>query len=320
MKGTLRLFDQAKSGDRIALGRLFSLIENHPTSTLELIQKKGCIHHDKVVMGVTGSPGAGKSTLIGSLISVWVKARKKVAILAVDPSSPFSGGAVLGDRVRMLNNAQKGNVIIRSLGTRGYLGGIAACIVEIVEVLIALGIDIILVETAGAGQIDVEVAEVTDTTIVVLYPGWGDAMQVAKAGILEIADIYVVNKKDLPGADTAAKDIELMLDYRQETAWMPIVMQTSAASGEGVENLWRAVCDHQKFLTSTGERHKRRQHHIAYLIRRMAVAQLSSTWHKSSLLKFADSVMKEEIDFRAATSKALEELQNDVCAVLKDRS
>jgi len=317
MRNHQALFEHAKSGDRVALGQLFSLLENHPKTTLELIQKNGCIHHDKVVMGVTGSPGAGKSTLIGSLLSLWAKAGKKVAILAVDPSSPFSGGAVLGDRIRMLNNAQDGNIIIRSLGTRGYLGGIAACIVEIVEVLIAMGIDIILVETAGAGQIDVEVAEVTDTTVVVLYPGWGDAMQVAKAGIMEIADVYVVNKKDLPGADTAAKDIELMLEYRQESAWTPIVMQTSAASGEGIEDLWQAVCDHQKFLSDTGERNKRRQHHLAYLIRRMAMAQLSSTWHKSSLLGLADSVMNEETDFRLATAKALEELQNDVCAVLK---
>lgn len=313
----LVLFNQAESGDRIAMGRLLSMAENRAKETLDLIQRKGVISHNCCVMGITGSPGAGKSTLIGSLLSVWKEENKKVAVLAVDPSSPFSGGAVLGDRVRMLNHSQDENIFIRSLGTRGHLGGLSACIAETVEVLIALGMDIILIETAGAGQIDVEVAEVTDSTIVVLVPGWGDSMQVAKAGLLEIADIYVVNKKDLPGAETAARDIEVMLDYRQTTGWMPKVLMTKADTGEGVAGLWEGVLEHQTYLSSTGERESRRQHHLAYLIRRMALAQVSSTWDRAMLVDLAREVMSKKIDLTQATTKALETLRKDlkeICA------
>jgi LAO/AO transport system kinase len=308
----LELFDMAESGDRIAMGRLLSLVENRAEETLELIQKKGLISHNCCVMGLTGAPGVGKSTLVGSLLALWKKKGKKIAVLAVDPSSPFSGGAVLGDRVRMLSQSQDENIIIRSLGTRGHLGGLSACIAEAVEVLIALGMDIILVETAGAGQIDVEVAEVTDTTIVLLVPGWGDSMQVAKAGLLEIADIYVVNKKDLPGAETAVRDIELMLNYRQTVGWIPRVMQTKADTGEGVEELWQGVVEHQEHLSSSGESEIRRQHHLAYLIRRMALSQISSTWDKAMLMGLAGEVMSNEIDFTQATAKALEALRNDL--------
>ncbi|MBW1817863.1 MAG: methylmalonyl Co-A mutase-associated GTPase MeaB [Deltaproteobacteria bacterium] len=311
----LELFNQAETGDQVAMGRLLSLAENRAKETLDLIQKKGVISHNCCVMGITGSPGAGKSTLIGNLLSVWKTEKKKVAVLAVDPSSPFSGGAVLGDRVRMLKHSQDENILIRSLGTRGHLGGLSACIAETVELLIALGMDIVLVETAGAGQIDVEVAEVTDTTIVMLVPGWGDTMQVAKAGLLEIADIYVVNKKDLPGAETAARDIEVMLDYRQSTGWMPKVMMTKADTGEGLEELWGGVQEHQAYLSSTGERETRRRHHLAYLIRRMALAQVSSTWDRTMLVELAREVMAQETDLTRATRKALEFLREDLKAV-----
>lgn len=308
----LELFNQAETGDRIAMGRLLSMAENRSKETLDLVQKKGVISHNCCVMGITGSPGAGKSTLIGSLLSIWANEKKKVAVLAVDPSSPFSGGAVLGDRVRMLSHSQDENIFIRSLGTRGHLGGLSACIAEATEILIALGMDIILIETAGAGQIDVEVAEVTDTTIVVLVPGWGDSMQVAKAGLLEIADIYVVNKKDLPGAETAARDIEVMLDYRQTTGWMPKVMLTKADTEEGLEELWRGVQEHQAYLSSAGKRDTRRRDHLAYLIRRMALAQVSSTWDRAVLVDLAQEVMAEKTDLTQATKKTLELLRKDL--------
>lgn len=317
-KDNLKLFDKARSGDRIAMGRLLSMVENQAIETLDLIQKKGVISHDCCVMGLTGPPGAGKSSLIDRLLDIWKKEQKKVAVLAVDPSSPFSGGALLGDRVRMLSHCHDKNILIRSLGTRGHLGGLSACIGEAVEVLVALGMEIVLIETAGAGQIDVEIAEVTDTTIVILVPGWGDTMQVAKAGLLEIADIYVINKMDQPGAETAARDIELMLDYRQTTGWIPKVTQTRADTGEGVDKLWQHVQEHQDYLTTSGERMTRRQHHLGYLIRRMAFSQLSSTWDKATLWDLAGRIMSKEIDFTQATNRALEMLRKDVKEVLSE--
>ena len=306
----LELFEVAAQGDRMAIGRLLSMVENRTAGTQELMQQKIQLSHNSCVIGLTGAPGAGKSSLIGSLLGVWKNLGKKIAILAVDPTSPFSGGAVLGDRVRMLNHSQDKNVFIRSLGTRGHMGGLSACIAEAVEILIAMGIDIILVETSGAGQVDVEVAEVTDTTIVMLVPGWGDSMQVAKAGILEIADIYVINKMDQPGADTAATDIELMLDYRSTNDWLPKIMKTRGDTGQGVNELWQGILEHQAYLVDSGEKEKRRQHHIGYLIRRMAIAQLSSTWDKNILKDLSKQVMIKEINFAEATNKVIEVLQN----------
>lgn len=312
------VFAKAASGDRVAIGKLFTMVENKAKETMDLIQKKGVISHECCIIGLTGSPGAGKSTLTGSLLDIWQKEGKKVAVLAVDPSSPFSGGAVLGDRVRMLRFCNDKNIFVRSLGTRGHLGGLSACISEAVEVLLALGMDIILIETAGAGQIDVEVAEVTDTTIVVLVPGWGDTMQVAKAGLLEIADIYVINKMDQPGAETAARDLELMLDYRGTKGWIPRINQTRGDTGEGSDKLWESIQEHQDYLTTSGERSKRRQRHLGYLIRRLAISQLSATWEKGTLWNLAGMMMSNEIDLPQATTKALEALKRDVKEVLSE--
>ena len=313
----VELFNQAASGDRVSIGRLFSMVENRATETIQLLQEKILVSHKCCVIGITGAPGAGKSSLIGSLLELWKNEGQKVAVLAIDPSSPFSGGAVLGDRVRMLGHSQNQNIIIRSLGTRGHLGGLTACIAEAVEVMIALGMNIIIVETAGAGQIDVEVAEVTDTTVVVLVPGWGDAVQVAKAGILEIADIYAVNKKDLPGAETAARDIELMLNYRQSAGWMPKVQLTKGNTGEGVPEVWRNVQEHQEYLLASGEKDRRRKQHIAHLIQRMAISRFSSTWDKAMMTDLADEVISGEIDVAQATKKALDALWKELSGLIE---
>jgi LAO/AO transport system kinase len=311
MRG-MELFNQAASGDRVSTGRLLSMVENPANETLQLLQEKIRVSHNCCVIGITGAPGAGKSSLVGSLLELWENEGKKVAVLAIDPSSPFSGGAVLGDRVRMLSHSQNHNFIIRSLGTRGHLGGLTACIAEAVEVMIALDMDIIIVETAGAGQIDVEVAEVTDTTVVVLVPGWGDGVQVAKAGILEIADIYVVNKMDLPGAESAARDIELMLNYRESTEWMPRIRLTKGITGEGVAEVWRNIQEHQEYLFASGEKNRRRKQHIAHLIRRIATYQLSATWDKALMTSLADAVISGEIDLAHATKKALGVLRKEL--------
>jgi LAO/AO transport system kinase len=311
LMGEVELFNQAASGDRVSIGRLLSMVENQASEIIQLLQEKILVSHNCCVIGITGAPGAGKSSLVGSLLELWKNEDKKVAVLAIDPSSPFSGGAVLGDRVRMLGHSQNHNFIIRSLGTRSHVGGLTACIAEAVEVMIALGMDIIIVETAGTGQIDVEVAEVTDTTVVVLVPGWGDAVQVAKAGILEIADIYLVNKMDLPGAEAAARDIELMLNYRQSTEWTPKVQLTKGITGEGVAEVWLNIQEHQEYLFASGEKNRRRKQHIAHLIQRMAISRFSSTWDKTLMTDLAEEVLSGEIDLAHATKKALDALRKN---------
>lgn len=214
--------------------------------------------------GITGAPGAGKSTLVSELIPRLV-AGGRLAVIAVDPSSPFSGGAILGDRIRMGSNAGDPRVYIRSLANRGALGGISETTPSIVSALDGLGFDEILVETVGVGQSEVEVATTTDTTVVVVSPGWGDAIQVSKAGFLEIADVLVVNKADRHGADVAVRDLEAMVALGSERTpgsdrgWTPPVVTTTATDGTGVDELVDAIERHRSHLVESGERVGRRR-------------------------------------------------------------
>jgi LAO/AO transport system kinase len=207
-------------------------------------------------VGITGAPGAGKSTLTDRLI---VRAREEgfdgsdqVAVLAIDPSSPFSGGAILGDRVRMPSHALDDHVFIRSMATRGHLGGLAVAVPVAVRVFSAVGMPVVLVETVGVGQQEVEVAAATDTTIVVVNPGWGDAIQANKAGLLEIADLFVINKADRPGARETRRDLELMLDLTELGDWRPPIVETTASTGEGVGKLWAEVGRHRSHQIEHG--------------------------------------------------------------------
>jgi len=220
------------------------------------------------ITGITGAPGAGKSSLVAELIPHLLRAADRVAVVAVDPSSPFSGGAILGDRIRMGTHAGDDRVFIRSLANRGALGGISETTPSIVAALDGLGFDEVLVETVGVGQSEVEVATTTDTTIVVVSPGWGDAIQVSKAGFLEIADVLVVNKADRSGADLAARDLEAMIAIGPDRGWTPPVVMTTATDGSGVGELVEAVERHRRYLVESGERDHRR--------RRSAVRQLAA--------------------------------------------
>ncbi len=250
---TTQLLEAARSGDTRAIGRTLTNIENRTvdgrTALADLFRSGGC----GWTTGITGTPGAGKSTLTSSLLPHVLTDADKVAIVAVDPSSPFSGGAILGDRVRMAEHAGDDRVFIRSVANRGSLGGISDTTPAIVAALDGLGFGEVIIETVGIGQSEVEIATTADTTIVVLSPGWGDAIQVSKAGFLEIADVFVVNKADRDGADAAVRDLVSMLELVPSPQWVPPVIETVATTGGGVGDLWRAVGEHRAFLRSSGQ-------------------------------------------------------------------
>ena len=205
-------------------------------------------------VGLTGAPGAGKSTLTGGLIGALRSGGEEIGVLAIDPTSPFTGGAILGDRVRMQDHALDAGVYIRSMATRGHLGGLALATPEAVRVLDAVGFAWVLIETVGVGQVEVEVAGAADTTLVVVNHGWGDAVQAAKAGLLEIADVFVINKADRPGADEARRDLEHMLDLAAlgPDDWRPPIVPTVASTGDGVGSLVDAIGAHRSWLSSSG--------------------------------------------------------------------
>jgi LAO/AO transport system kinase len=250
------------------------------------------------VIGIVGAPGVGKSTLTGQLVAAAAggqptTAAPRIAVIAVDPSSPVTGGAILGDRVRMDAIAAAHGVFVRSMAHRGATGGLAHAVPIAIRVLIAAGAEVIVVETVGVGQVELEVAMVADTTVAVMSAGWGDAMQAAKAGLLEVADILVVNKADQPGARAAQRDLEQMLDLGAATrdapasaAWRPPVLATVAPSGEGVELLWSAIGAHRAWLEATGELEGRRLEHIRHEIRGRALVRV--TRRLDALMAVAD--------------------------------
>jgi len=227
-------------------------------------------------VGITGAPGAGKSTLTSAVIGHLRAQDLNVAVLAIDPSSPFTGGAILGDRVRMQDHATDTGVFIRSMATRGHLGGLSLATTEAIRLLDAVGCPWILVETVGVGQVEVEIAGKADTTVVVVNPGWGDAVQANKAGLMEIADIFVINKADRKGADETRRDLEQMLDLSDlaHDAWRPPILQTTATSGEGVEELWNTVAQHREHSTTTGLLQRRRSFRLREELREIVERRL----------------------------------------------
>jgi LAO/AO transport system kinase len=225
-------------------------------------------------VGLTGSPGVGKSSLAEQLLRAARARDQTVAVLAIDPTSPFTGGALLGDRLRMQVHATDPSVFIRSMATRGHLGGMALAAPEAIRILDASGKDLVIVETVGVGQAEVEVATATDTTLVVVAPGWGDYVQVAKAGILEIADVFVVNKADREGAGDAARDLKSMLRMGPKMDWTPPVVKTSTVTAEGVDELWEAIDQHRKHQESTGALDEKRRKRILEEVKSMVAFRL----------------------------------------------
>jgi LAO/AO transport system kinase len=246
------LVEEVLRGDPRAVARAISMVEDGAEG-LERLSAGLFPHTGRAwTIGLTGAPGVGKSTLAGELVRAARARDRTVAVLAIDPTSPFTGGALLGDRLRMQAHATDPGVFIRSMATRGHLGGMALAAPEAVRILDASGRDLVVVETVGVGQAEVDVAAATDTTLVVVSPGWGDQVQVAKAGILEIADVFVVNKSDREGADSAARDLDQMIRMGPELEWAPPVVSTTAVTGEGIDELWEAIARHRSHMEARG--------------------------------------------------------------------
>jgi LAO/AO transport system kinase len=266
----------AREGDTRALARLVSLVENSSPELRQVMKVVAPLAGGAHVVGLTGSPGVGKSTVTSALVHSYRGRGQRVGVLAVDPTSPFSGGALLGDRVRMQDHATDAGVFILSMASRGHLGGLSWATAQALRILDAAGFDVILIETVGVGQAEVEIAATADTTLVVVAPGMGDSIQAAKAGILEIADVFTVNKSDRPGAHEVVRDLRTMLAmarYGPED-WKPPIVSTTAASGEGIADLAAAIGTHLDWLEKSGERATRRRARARDEITAIAITEL----------------------------------------------
>ncbi|HEX2499261.1 MAG: methylmalonyl Co-A mutase-associated GTPase MeaB [Actinomycetes bacterium] len=271
------LVERARKGQPRAVGRLISLVEDASPVLRDVMAALVGHTGGGYVIGITGAPGVGKSTSTAALVTGFRRLGKRVGVLAVDPSSPFSGGALLGDRVRMQEHATDPDVYIRSMASRGHLGGLAWATPQALRVLDAAGFEVILVETVGVGQSEVEIAGQADTTVVLLAPGMGDGIQAAKAGILEIGDVYAVNKADRDGADATVRDLGNMLALGERRApgdWRPPIVRTVAIRGEGVDELIEALERHRSWLAGTGELDRRRRRRVCDEIEAIAVTAL----------------------------------------------
>lgn len=270
------LFELARGGDRGALARLLSLVERGGAEAREIGRIVYPASGGGYTVGLTGAPGAGKSTLTSAIIGHLRSGGELVAVLAIDPSSPFTGGAILGDRVRMQDHATDPGVFIRSMATRGHLGGLSLATPEAVRLLDAVGRRWILVETVGVGQVEVEIAGKADTTVVVVNPGWGDSVQANKAGLMEIADVFVINKADRKGVEETRRDLEQMLELGDlgSDAWRPPIVSVVATEGKGIESLWASVLGHRQFIESNGELTRRRDFRLGDELREIVARRL----------------------------------------------
>jgi LAO/AO transport system kinase len=304
------LVEQARAGRQRAVGRLISLVEDESPLLREVMAALAPYVGRAHVVGVTGAPGVGKSTFTNALVTALRHGGKRVAVLAVDPSSPFSGGALLGDRIRMTDHATDAGVFIRSMASRGHLGGLAWSTPQALRVLDAAGFDVILVETVGVGQSEVEIAGAADTSVVLLAPGMGDGIQAAKAGILEIGDLYVVNKADRDGATTVRRELRTMLALaeRPDGGWRPPVLLTSAQSGEGVEEVVAQLEEHRAQASATGSLRARRLRRARTEVETIAVTALRQRWAGVTERTELDVLAERVVDGRLDPYVAADEL------------
>ena len=306
------LVDSARAGSPRAVARLISLVEDGHPALREVMAALAPHSGSAHIIGITGSPGVGKSTSTNALVGAFRARGKRVGVLAVDPSSPFSGGALLGDRVRMQDHALDPDVYIRSMASRGHLGGLSWTTPQALRVLDAAGCDVVLIETVGVGQSEVEIAGLADTTIVLLAPGMGDGIQAAKAGILEIGDVFVVNKADREGADATVRDIRHMISLGDRTEpglWRPPVVKTVAAKGEGIDEVMEALDKHVAWMERTGTLRDRRVRRAGDEIESIALQQLRARMgdlrHGNGVDELAADVVDGKTDPYAAADQVV---------------
>jgi GTPase len=307
---TAELVERTRAGDRGALARLLSLIEAGGADAVDASARLYPHTGHAWTIGVTGAPGAGKSTLTDRLIARLRRGGEEVGVLAVDPTSPVTGGAILGDRVRMQGHATDPGVFIRSMATRGHQGGLALATRQAVRVLDAAGKAWVIIETVGVGQVEVEVAGAADTTVVVLTPGWGDAIQANKAGLLEVADVLVVNKADRAGLDETVRDLRNMLEWSASSDWTPPIVETVATEGRGIDELWDAITAHRAHLERDGGVSSRRAARLRDELRRIVVERLgqraAELCEGSRFDELVDQVAARAVDPHAAADALLD--------------
>ncbi len=305
------LVDGTIEGDRRAIARLITMVEaggdDATAAVARLYPHTGAAY----TVGVTGAPGAGKSTLTDRLIGRLRRDDVTVGVLAVDPTSPFTGGAILGDRVRMQDHATDEGVFIRSMATRGHLGGLALATPQAVRVLDAAGMPWVLIETVGVGQVEVDIADAADTTVVVVTPGWGDGVQANKAGLLEIADVFVVNKADRNGADDTVRDLAQMLELSAARSWTPPIVETVATDGRGIDELFAAIAAHRAYLESDGalasRRAARQRDELRAIVLERLARRVEDVCAGATFDALVDAVVAREVDPYTAADRLLAE-------------
>lgn len=292
------LVDKFRQKDKIALARLITIVENEPERAHEVFKHFEDVKHESYIIGFTGSPGVGKSTLTGAVAQKMLDEGKSVGIISVDPTSPFSGGAFLGDRVRMTNISLHPNVFMRSLASRGYKGGISRAVFDISMLYEAFGMDIIIIETVGVGQAEFDIYNLAYTVVVILVPGYGDVIQMQKAGIIEIGDIYDVNKKDLGGEDIAVQ-IEMMLDDTTfQSGYRPPVVLTDAINGEGIDELLQYIWDHKEHLELSDILNEKKRNRFNYKITELIYSKVekilkSSFFNQGKIKELVQNAMDD---------------------------